>query len=68
MRMNFPTGSVPLAPKSSSCGELPMTATFLRYWTSVPLKNRPAIIGILVPSAKFSVVPNTTTGRVRRSR
>ena len=41
-----------------------MTTTFLRYWTSVPLKKRPATIGIRVPSAKFSDVPNTTSGRV----
>ena len=33
-----------------------------------PAKKRPAIIGIFVPSAKFSVVPNTTTGLVFWSR
>ncbi len=37
-----------------------MTATFFRYWSSVPLKNRPPSIGMRVPSAKFSLVPKTT--------
>ena len=42
----------------------PSTTTFFRYWTSVPLKNRPSVrIEMRVPSAKFSVVPKTISGR-----
>ena len=47
---------------------LPRTTTFLRYWSSVPLKYRPATIGMRVPAAKFSDVPKTSSGLVLRSR
>ena len=61
-------GSTPFGANNSWYAVLPSTATFFRYCTSVPLKNRPEKIGILVPVAKFSLLPKTTSGLVFRSR
>ena len=69
-RTVLPIGSMPLGSNSTWYGVLPSTTTFARYWTSVPLKKRPAEHRDRVPSAKFSVVPKTTSvlGLLRRGR